>query len=59
MVNSNVINIKNSELKNMLGDINFYSATYRLFKLENSLESDCEDYGQAVIYKGTIENNYS
>ena len=21
------------------------------------LEPDCEDYGQAVIYKGTIENN--
>jgi hypothetical protein len=28
--------------------------TYRLFKLEG-LESDCEDYGQAVAYKGSIE----
>ncbi len=35
------------------GNISFYSATYRLFKLEG-LEPDCEDYGQAVIYKGTI-----
>jgi arsenite methyltransferase len=35
------------------GDIGFFSATYRLFKL-NDLESDCEDYGQAVVYKGTI-----
>ena len=33
-----------------------YSATYRLFKL-NGLETACEDYGQAVRYKGTIENN--
>jgi len=33
--------------------IGFHSATYRLFKLE-SLEPDCEDYGQAVIYHGGI-----
>ena len=32
---------------------NFYSATYRLFK-HSALEPRCEDYGQAVIYKGTI-----
>jgi arsenite methyltransferase len=37
----------------MLGPIRFFSATYRLFKI-SSLESDCEDYGQAVKYKGTI-----
>lgn len=35
------------------GNLRFYSATYRLFKLDG-LESACEDYGQAVIYKGTI-----
>jgi ubiquinone/menaquinone biosynthesis C-methylase UbiE len=35
------------------GELKFYSATYRLMKLE-SLEPACEDYGQAVIYKGTI-----
>lgn len=35
------------------GDIGFHSATYRLFKLEG-LEPDCEDYGQAVIYRGGI-----
>ncbi|NNU14753.1 methyltransferase domain-containing protein [Parvularcula sp. ZS-1/3] len=32
---------------------NFFSATYRLFKLAG-LEPRCEDYGQAVIYRGTI-----
>mmetsp|Transcript_20075 Transcript_20075/g.24815 ORF Transcript_20075/g.24815 Transcript_20075/m.24815 type:complete len:364 (+) Transcript_20075:132-1223(+) len=34
----------------------FYSATYRLFKIDN-LEPACEDYGQAVVYKGTIPKN--
>ncbi len=33
--------------------IGFFSATYRLFKLAG-LEPACEDYGQAVRYKGTI-----
>lgn len=33
--------------------LEFYSATYRLFRLDD-LEPHCEDYGQAVIYKGTI-----
>ncbi len=36
-----------------VGNLRFFSATYRLFKLD-ALESACEDYGQAVIYKGTI-----
>ncbi|MBP6546488.1 MAG: hypothetical protein KA220_07210 [Phenylobacterium sp.] len=33
--------------------IGFYSATYRLFKLAG-LEPACEDYGQAVVYRGDI-----
>ena len=37
--------------------IGFYSATYRLFKLEG-LEPDCEDYGQAVIYRGGISDGH-
>ena len=40
-------------LADKLGTLRFFSATYRLFKLEG-LESACEDYGQAVIYRGTI-----
>ena len=55
MVNSNKITINNKEMEKKLEGIEFYSATYRLFKLP--LENDCEDYGQSVIYKGTIENN--
>ena len=34
-------------------DSKFYSATYRLWKLPD-LEPASEDYGQAVVYKGTI-----
>lgn len=49
------ITIENSALKAKCGDIRFFSATYRLFKLA-ALEPFCEDYGQAVIYKGTIEH---
>ena len=49
------ITINNSEISDKLSGIEFYSVTYRLFKL--SLENDCEDYGQSVIYLGTIENN--
>ena len=36
-----------------LAGIAFFSATYRLFKLAG-LEPQCEDYGQAVRYRGTI-----
>lgn len=37
------------------GGLEFYSATYRLFQMDETLlEPACEDYGQAVIYKGTI-----
>ncbi len=38
------------------GNLRFFSATYRLFKLD-ALESACEDYGQAVVYKGSIPEN--
>lgn len=57
LVKSNIINIRNKEIREKLGDTKFYSATYRLFKLPDILEPDCEDYGQAVIYKGTIPYN--
>ena len=55
LVKYNKIKINNKEIEDKLGNIEFYSATYRLFKLD--LEYNCEDYGQSVIYKGTIANN--
>ncbi|MBI2379461.1 MAG: methyltransferase domain-containing protein [Gammaproteobacteria bacterium] len=44
------------ELEARCEPIRFYSATYRLFKL-HGLEPACEDYGQAVRYRGTITHN--
>lgn len=53
VVESRALVVENEELKEKIEDINFFSVTYRLFKIEG-LEEDCEDYGQAVKYKGTI-----
>jgi arsenite methyltransferase len=53
LMSSKPINIKNEAMKRKLGQAKFFSATYRLFKLDE-LEPACEDYGQAVIYKGSL-----
>lgn len=50
------VSIDNQELEELVGDLKFYSVTYRLMKIEG-LENDCEDYGQAVRYKGGIPEN--
>lgn len=47
------ITIQNASVQEKCGTIDFYSATYRLWK-NARLEPDCEDYGQAVIYKGGL-----
>jgi len=52
-VENKPVTVDNKILEEKLGLIKFYSVTYRLFKIDG-LESDCEDYGQAVAYKGTI-----
>jgi len=54
VIESHPITIENSELQEKLGNIKFYSVTYRLFKIDG-LEKDCEDYGQSVRYKGSIK----
>lgn len=46
------LKVENPEIEAKVAPIRFLSATYRLFKLD--LEPECEDYGQAVIYKGTL-----
>ncbi len=53
LVNDRPIGITDPELAPLVGGTRFYSATYRLFKI-NELEDACEDHGQAVIYRGTI-----
>jgi arsenite methyltransferase len=50
------ITIQNEDASEKLGDIKFHSITYRLFKLKD-LEPDCEDYGQAVKYRGNIPHS--
>lgn len=47
------LEVTNPALAARTGAIRFFSATYRLFKLDG-LETACEDYGQAVVYRGTI-----
>jgi arsenite methyltransferase len=54
VVESAPITINNNKLGNKLDGYEFYSVTYRLFKIDG-LEPFCEDYGQAIIYKGGIE----
>jgi len=53
LMKDNRLTINNRKLEAKLGTIKVYSATYRLWKLDG-LESHCEDYGQAVVYKGTV-----
>jgi arsenite methyltransferase len=56
LVESRPLGVTDEKLAAKLGPAKFFSATYRLFKLAD-LESHCEDYGQAVIYKGGIPHH--
>lgn len=56
LVEDRPITIDNPAIEARIGHIGFYSATYRLFKIEG-LEPACEDYGQAVIYRGTVADH--
>lgn len=55
VVAKSAIDVTEPELGALVGDIKFYSITVRAFKLA-SIEDLCEDYGQAVVYEGTIED---
>lgn len=56
LVEDRVLTIENPEIEAKLEGIGFYSATYRLFKLDE-LEPACEDYGHTVTYKGNLPNS--
>ena len=56
LVDDRPITVANADIESRLGPLRFFSATYRLFKIDG-LEPACEDYGQAVIYRGTIEHH--
>lgn len=53
LVEDRPIDVTDASLAERARGIGFHSATWRLFKLD-ALESDCEDYGQAVIYRGSV-----
>jgi SAM-dependent methyltransferase len=46
------ISLTHEEIGRKIGMIDFYSLTFRAFKLD--LEDRCEDYGQVAYYEGTI-----
>ena len=58
LVTDRPLGINDREVAAKLDGINFVSATWRLFKLDG-LEPQCEDYGQAVRYKGTVAGEES
>ncbi|MET1079790.1 MAG: methyltransferase domain-containing protein [Pseudomonas sp.] len=53
LVEDRPLQLNNPRIAERIGHIGFFSATYRLFKLEG-LEPACEDYGQAVVYRGSL-----
>jgi radical SAM/Cys-rich protein len=53
IISKRVIEIKNEEIQGLVGNVTFYSITYRLWKI-NELEDACEDYGHIAIYRGGI-----
>ncbi|QAY76557.1 methyltransferase domain-containing protein [Sphingosinicella sp. BN140058] len=56
LVTDRPLAIDDPQIAATLAGIRFFSATYRLFKLAG-LEPQCEDYGQAVRYRGTIDGS--
>jgi SAM-dependent methyltransferase len=53
IVSQRPIDVSNTGLRDRVGNIRFFSVTYRLWKIEG-LEYACEDYGHIAVYKGGI-----
>jgi len=56
IISRKFINIHNPRIKDMVGNVQFYSITYRLWKLKD-LEDDCEDYGHIAVYNGQMSES--
>ena len=56
LVTDRPLAIVDREVQAKLDGYSFVSATWRLFKLAG-LEPQCEDYGQAVVYRGSVEDS--
>ena len=55
LVKDRPLSIANKDIEKLIGFAKFYSATYRLFKIPEFDNTDGEDYGLKIKYKGTIE----
>ena len=55
LVTDRPLGVTDPVLAAKVGAAKFFSATYRLFKID-ALETHCEDYGQALIYRGGIQH---
>ncbi len=53
LVTDRPLQITDAKIAERVGTLRFVSATYRMFRLE-ALETACEDYGQAVVYRGSV-----
>ncbi len=53
IVSKSPVPIKDPEIAEKVGMIDFYSFTIRAFKLD-TLEDICEDYGQVAYYRGNL-----
>lgn len=56
LVKDRILAVANPELESRLAPARFWSATWRLWKLDG-LEGHCEDYGQVVRYRGGMERH--
>lgn len=54
VVTNRRIDVNDAGLEALVGAFNFHSMTVRAFKLPDSLEDICEDYGQVAYYRGTL-----
>jgi arsenite methyltransferase len=52
VTSSSPMTVDNPDIDRRIGFVNFTSRTVRAFKLP--LEDQCEDFGQAAIYRGTL-----
>lgn len=51
---SSAANVDNPEIEALIGNIQYSSRTIRAFKLPDTVEDICEEYGQTAIYRGGI-----
>lgn len=56
IVSKRVLNIDDEQIRSLVGNVNFCSVTYRLWKIRG-LEDACEDYGHIATYTDQIPDS--